>query len=1304
MKSYVRTLFILCLFFPVSLWGALVLPNGKQYFFQQIPMQSGLSSAVTGVLVCAEKGCVWVGTRAGIGRYDGYQSKVYLKEHIEQLLEDENHTPWAVSGRIYHYDESLDDFLLMTDDEGRSIEAHSLCAWGGDILFGGVGNLYKYSSEDKCIRLLHNVHPDEAFWMSELIPWDEHTLLAVQKLAKAILIDVRTGESRPVPFESQRIMTAMIDSESHVWVSLYNRGIRCYDKSGTLLHSYDTGNTELNSDVILSLLERDGKIWAGTDGMGITVIDPEQDTSYTLQQISGDSYSLPARSILCLYKDSGDGLWAGGVRDGLINIKEVNMKTFTDAPSGHTNGLSEKSVISLYQDEDDCLWVGTDGAGLNHYNALSGTFQHYLLGKNDKVAGITGFDDDHLLVSLFAKGLFTFHKKTHDFHRLTIVNDSIDTALCRSGLAVNLFQNTLESVLLLGSTPYCYLIKEKRFVPIRLGEGIDYLYGDLYPIEQRGLFTYLYDQKRIYRMDAHEHELELICSTQSDTIFRSVALDSEGRFWVGSNYGLGNYDADGSHYSHIPNSLITQITSLVCDRQGRVWLGTEGKLFAYLIAEDKFILYDEPDGVRTNEYLAKARLVARDGDIYLGGVNGLLYINRKVYEEPVPPPFIQLSDVQAGGERVNNLVTADAKLTLGVQTKPIVLRVSERYNDVFRKSMYRFVVEGLPGEPFYSYQPELVLSSLPPGTFRVKAACSTRNGGWTEDFEVLTLHVKPLWYNSFGFRAVLLIAVLAAVAYAFMQMSRRKNHRLKRAIDEHEQQTNEEKVRFLINISHELRTPLTLIHSPLKQLVRDINPGHPHYALLQGICRQSERMKDILNTVLSVHKMEVGKGTLFVESVQLNEWIERLVEDFRPEAAARGVRLACQPDASVQILSFDKEKCTTILTNLLINALKYTADDTTITVSVHSRDGYVRIAVSDEGPGLKDIDSDYLFTRFYQGANSRPGTGIGLSYCKILVEQQGGRIGAYENEGAGSTFWFELSVGMKPGTVALAPQDYLNELLASTCDTESASEVQEIMAETLSRTLLVVDDNKDLTDYLRVSMKERFKEVWVAENGEEALRICRDKRPDIVVSDIQMPRMNGYELCKHIKEDLDISHTPVVLLTARNDEKSRLYGYKNGADGYLTKPFEVDMLHSLIHTLLEKRKRVRTRYAATDIMPCPEDTTFSSADEKFLNKLNGLINNHLSDEKLDVPFLCREVGMSRSSLYNKLKVLVGMSTNDYITKLRMDRATYLLLNTKYTVNEIADHIGFATGKYFSSVFKQYTELTPTQYRERHRTA
>ena len=357
------------------------------------------------------------------------------------------------------------------------------------------------------------------------------------------------------------------------------------------------------------------------------------------------------------------------------------------------------------------------------------------------------------------------------------------------------------------------------------------------------------------------------------------------------------------------------------------------------------------------------------------------------------------------------------------------------------------------------------------------------------------------------------------------------------------------KYAFFINISHELRTPLTLIHAPLKQLMDKLTADNENYPLIQSICKQSERMKNILNTVLNVRKMEVGQSTLHVQSIQLDEWAEQLISDFKPEASVRGITLVYQPEPEIQTLCFDKEKCTTILTNLLINALKYTPDESTISISTRLSEDKtrVRISISDQGPGLKDVDTNNLFVRFYQGNNSRPGTGIGLSYSKILVEQHGGNIGAYDNKNFGSpgaTFWFELPLNTEPGNITLHPQEYLNTLLAPTQETESIPKQQEENKTAPNHTLLVVDDNKDLTDYLATALKDRFKTIWVAADGEEALRLCRKKRPHIVVSDIQMPRMNGYELCKQIKEDLEISHIPVILLTARNDEESQLYGYK----------------------------------------------------------------------------------------------------------------------------------------------------------------
>ena len=1256
--------------------------------------------------VSPEKGYVWIGTRSGIGRFDGYALKKYLRGNVTHLLEDEEHTIWAITEKgTFRYHDIEDEFVLVRDKDNNPVVASSICLWEGGVIFGGRGRLYKYNYEDHAIHLSHMLRPNSKYNISNLYKWDDNTLLATNRWANAMFIDASTGRTSPVPFNSEQVISLLLDHKGNVWISHYYQGVKCYDRNGKLLHSYNTQNSSLKTNVILSLAEHNGQIWMGTDGAGITILDPETGKFFTFEHIPGDHYSLPANSLLCLYKDKNNNMWAGSVRNGVINIREAGMKTYQDALPGQNYGLSEKTILSIYQDSDAQIWIGTDGGGINRFDPATGKFHHVLSTWEDKVASITGMDKDHLMLSLFSKGLFIFNKKTNEYRPLTIINDSINNALCHRGKTVNIYQNTPETILLLSESLYSYHINKKQFTPIPYGKGITEITGTLLPIGCKGDDCYIHDLKHIYKINSNNKEIERVYTCKGDTIFNSISCDEDGLYWIGTNYGLSCYNLPKKQYTNIPNSLINEISSLICDRKGRIWIGTEGKLFAHLIKEQKFILFGEPDGVISNEYLEKPRLLSLTGDIYMGGVNGLLHITRQLPDEPTLFPTLQLADILVNGERVNDHISKNNRLKINEKSKPIIIKIITRNKDIFRKPMYRYTIRGLNGQTIYSYLPEVTLNSLPSGTYKVNAACSTRNGNWTADNEILTLVVLPPWYKSGWFILSCILFIFASIVITFILLLRSKENKLKWAMKEHEQQVYEEKVRFLINISHELRTPLTLIHAPLKQLMGKLSADNENYPLIQSICKQSERMKNILNTVLNVRKMEVGQSTLHAENIKLDEWAEPLISDFRPEASARGITLVYKPDPDIQKLCFDKEKCTTILTNLLINALKYTPDESTITVSTHLSEDKtkIRISVSDQGPGLKDVDTNSLFVRFYQGNNSRPGTGIGLSYSKILAEQHGGNIGAYDNgnyENAGATFWFELPLDIKPGNITLHPQEYLNELLAPTQETESIPEKQDENETIQNRTLLIVDDNKDLTDYLAAAMKDKFKEVWVAANGEEALHMCREKHPHIVVSDIQMPRMNGYELCKEIKEDLEISHIPVILLTARDDEESKLYGYKNGADAYLTKPFEVSMLYAIIRSQLHNRERMRTRYAGTHPLPPPEESTFSSADEDFLNRLNAVINNHLDNEQMGIPFICHEIGISRASLYNKLKALTDMGANDYITKIRMEKAIRLITHTELSIIEIADQTGFSTARYFSTVFKQYTGYSPTQYKEK----
>ena len=906
------------------------------------------------------------------------------------------------------------------------------------------------------------------------------------------------------------------------------------------------------------------------------------------------------------------------------------------------------------------------------------------------------------MISLFGKGIFFYNKQTEHCTPLVIVNDDINNRLCQQGKTVNLMQNTPETILLLSESPYSYNWKRKTFTPIHINHLKDAIVGQLLPICVKETFSYLHDSKCIYRIDHNDNTLHVLYHCKQDTMIHSASADEKGIIWIGGNYGLGSFSPNDGSYTHISNSLINEAMSVASDQHGRLWIGNNERLLSWMTTQKRFILYGVPDGVAPNEYLPKPRLLSSEGDVYLGSVNGLLRIASTLPKEHPESPVLELSDVFVGGDRMEYISGRKPVLKIPEQSRTITIKVKAHNKDIFRKPAYCYNLQGYEKEPIYSYLPELTLNTLSAGTYQITASCTTRSGEWTDNYPIIELIILPPWYRTWWFILTCILTALSAVGLSVYSFLRRKENRMKLAMKEHEQQAYEEKIRFLININHELRTPLTLIHAPLKQLIEQFPAKDARYRVLQNIARQSERMKNLLNMVLDVRKMEVSQSTLHIESINLEKWLEEVVEDFIPEATQKHITLTRQLSAGIESFYCDKEKCTTIITNLLINAIKYSNEggEINIITSLSEKKDRVRISVSDQGPGLKDIDVSKLFTRFYQGENSRPGSGIGLSYSKILAEQQGGSVGALNNvESAGSTFWFELPLNIKPGKLILQPQPYLNELLASAENIESVPDEPTFRSETKDYTILVVDDNMELVDYLTDAMRPYFKDVRTAYNGEEALEMCRQWHPDVIISDIQMPKMNGYELCKRVKEELDISHTPVILLTARNDEASRIFGYKNGADTYLTKPFEISTLYTAIYNQLKNRERIKKKYISSKTAPTPEESTFSAADEKFLNTMNQIITENIDEPNMGVPFLCDKLGMSRASLYNKLKALTGMGANDYINKLRIDNAINLLLNSSLTVNEIADRVGFSTPRYFSAVFKKNMGCSPTQYKE-----
>ena len=1309
-----RLYIVLCIAFITQMAGVLPLQAGH-YYYKQISLKEGLPSTVRCILT-DEQGFVWIGTRSGLGRFDGHELKKYIHhaddphslphDLVLQIAEDEQYNIWILTDKgVARYQRQSDDFYLPTDEKGKNITAYSTCPTPEGLLFGAKNKIYFYSYRDGSFRLLQEFDqtPDfRNFNITILSLWDEETVLCCSRWQGLLLLNLKTGAYSRPPFDcGKEIMSMIIDSKNRIWIAPYNNGLYCFDRNGKQLASYTTRNSSLSNNVILSLAERENKLWIGTDGGGINILDPETGQLSLLEHIPGrDNYSLPANSILSLYNDRNNNIWAGSIRNGLISIREVSMVTYTDVVPGNDRGLSNNTILSLYQQSDDKIWIGTDGGGVNLFNPLTEKFTHYLSTWEDKVASICQFTPDKLLISLFSQGVFVFNPSTGEKQPFTIIDDETTTRLCNRGKAVNLYQNSPDNVLLLGDHVYQYDLHKRTFRIATEQEGQDII-GALLPITNHEDYTYLNDTKRIYQLDKRNNRLTSLFRCFNDTVINSVARDEYGDFWIGSNYGLIHYNPATKVRTPFTTTLFTEVTLIVCDQQGKVWFGTNDMLFAWLIKEKKFVLFGESDGAIQNEYLSKPRLLSSHGDVYMGGVKGLLHINSNLPPATSELPKLQLSDVIVNGESVNNELCGDPTGISVPWNSNISIRIMSKEEDIFRQKVYRYQIEGLNDQQIESYNPELVIRSLPPGDYQIMASCTAKDGSWIPSQQILELTVLPPWYRTWWFTLGCALLVTGMIVETFRRTLKRKEDKLKWAMKEHEQQVYEEKVRFLINISHELRTPLTLIHAPLSRILKSLSPADTQYLPLKAIYRQSQRMKNLINMVLDVRKMEVGESKLLIQPHPLNEWIEHVSQDFVSEGEAKNIQIHYRLDPRIKIVSFDKDKCEIILSNLLINALKHSPQDTEITITSEllPEEKRVRISITDQGCGLQQVDTQKLFTRFYQGMGEQSGTGIGLSYSKILVELHGGSIGARDNSESGATFFFELPLKLESEEIICQPKAYLNELMSD--DSGKQSQEEDNFA-TAPYSILVVDDNPDLTDFLKKALGEYFKRILTASDGVEALQLIKSHTPDIIVSDVMMPRMNGYELCKNIKEDIAISHIPVILLTARDDKQSQMSGYKNGADAYLTKPFEVEMLMELIRNRLKNREHTKKRYLNAGLIPAPEESTFSQADETFLLKLNKIIQENLDSSRLDIPFICKEIGMSRASLYNKLKALTDMGANDYINKFRMEQAILLITGTEMSFTEIAEKVGFTTSRYFSTTFKQYTGETPTQYKEKHK--
>ena len=1280
----------------------------QDYYFRQISLEQGLSQSRVQCIYRDHQGVIWIGTKWGLNSYDQSELKSYFHDREQPNSLPDNFIRFITEDRlgdlyvstnkgIAIYNKAENQFQPLKYN-GKPFNAWSYLQIGDNFLFGGEETLYQYNLTDKSITTIFpDIDGDKLKCINRIFQWSPDMLITSSKKDGLWMYDLIKKKMYRCPFVKEReINTIFVDSQNRLWVSFYGKGIACYSKEGKRLFSLSTKNSGLNNDIIFDFLEKDNQLWIATDGGGINILDFQTMKFSHLKHISDDEQSLPNNSIYRLYKDQMDNIWIGSIHGGLFAIKKVFIKTYKDVPLNNPNGVSERTVVSIFEDKDTLLWIGTDGGGINSFDQKTNTFHHYPTTYGEKVTSITNFSENELLLSCFNKGVFTFNKRTAQMQPFPIINDSISKREFSSGDLVNLYA-TKDNIYILGAKVYIYN-KHTRQTSILYAPQIDIQRQiAMQAIYSDDTHLYLMGTNNLFKLNFKTNELSSLVNMKEGDDFTSACRDDKGNFWIGSNFGLLFYNKQTGKTEKIHTNLFNSVSSLAYDKKGKVWIGAQNMFFAYIINEKRFVILDESDGVPSNELIFTPIPALRTPNLYMGGTMGLVRINTDIIFESNSSPILKLLEVKLNGKSTLKQVNNNC-ISIPWNHSSFNIKVIADEKNSFRKHLFRYVITGKDKMVIESYLQTLELGTLASGEYTISVSCDTSNGEWSQPTEILTIIVSPPWWKSTWFIILCIFFAFLVAGMVFFSLIRKKENRLKREMREHEKKIYEEKIRFLINISHELRTPLTLIYASLKRILnKEVKQDElPEY--LQGAFKQANQMKDIINIVLDARKMEVGQEVLHISSHPLHKWIQEVAETFQTASKAKEIEITYDFDDSIQSIAYDDTKCKVVLSNLIMNALKYSPNQTRIVIKTIRTNESIQIHVQDQGIGLDNVDIKKLFTRFYQGKHNEGGSGIGLSYAKMLIDLHGGRMGAFNNKDRGATFFYEIPANLQEQEVSCPQHSYLNELLSSP---EEEEKIESGAFSLQGYSLLIVEDKQDLREFLKNALKDKFKKIYQAENGLVALEVIKQQQPDIIVSDVMMPQMNGYQLCKEIKENLNISHIPVILLTARADSESQMLGYKLGADAYLPKPFEMEMLLSVIQNQMRNREYIKSRYRGNQFILSPQEATFSNADEQFMIKLNEMIDQNLSQPDLDVKFLTAQMAMSRTSLYNKIKELTGMGANDYINRRRIDKAIILLTQSDMSITEISEQVGFTYQRYFSTLFKEMKGMTPSQFRAQH---
>lgn len=1303
--------------------------------FRTFDVRSGISDNYVQSILRDRYGFMWFGTINGLSRYDGYQCKNYTTMQlgtynncINSVKEDASGNIWIRTPQSYlcynrEQDELEKDIYSRLSRLGiETTHVDMLEVDNEQNLWCVVnGTLYYYVFNGNGLRRLP-------------LP-DKQLLQVVSRSRRSFLlfndgelqqIDWQSGQLRnvltlPLPSSGEHCM--YMDTQYRLWIyTTYSSSVSCYDTEKSTFLSLQEKEL-LKNDFVKSVTDDgDGNIWMGTNSQGIYILPKNGNRFVPIERNTEAPFALSCNHINCLYKDSREIMWIGTTKQGVAFTCLNN--TFFEVCR-----MPEQEDISCFrEDNDGCLWIGFDGKGLACMDEKRKLLRFFNTGNSsipsDLIVGSYLGSDGKLWFGSYGNGLFYKEKEGTNFYPLEMEEkEGMPLKHVRhfmkdkyGNLWIGTFMNGLyrldNSGKLTGYTHTNSCLRTNSITGLAASADSSRLYV--------GTSTGL------YKIDVQTCQVDFLPNEEENGVLDKIHVnclfcDSRGTLWIGSRDGIRAYDEKQNRLLHLSTDdglSHAYIRGIVEDLEGNIWLTTDYGITRIAVtasAEGQVSTYHcypyfAEDGIGDIHFCNYSVYCRRNGEVLMGGTGKYLKIVPGMNRYQSIPHKVVFTGFYLANQRIDvGTKTPDGRVLLkrNIQLSDEIAIDYSDYNFTLEVSAMDYGIQhklhfayrlGTDGEWIKLEGNKIYFNKLSPGTYKLQVKVDEAYDK-ESPASSLTIHVHPpFWLSGVAYVLYALSLFLLGVFIVrrlnikHWQMLERQKHDME---VKQQLEMDEAKMRFFTNVSHDLRTPLSLIITPLEKLLRS-EKGQAVHDELQLMHRNATTLLNEVNQLLDFRKLDQQKAQLSLSYGNLADFMKEICTPFEALSQRHGITLQLRlPDSGIEF-GFDRDKMQRIIFNLLSNAIKYNRENGNITVTVDKNqttqgEERARITVADSGIGIKDENKEKIFDRFFQVQHvttTYMGSGIGLHIVKEYVSLHGGEITVSDNQPQGSVF------------TILLPLAQANQATATKHEETTPKESRPPHPNNLERqdvSLLVVEDNDDFRAFLVSCLKEYYR-VFQAADGQKALEVLARESVSIVISDVMMPVMDGMELCRSIKTDIRYSHIPIVLLTARTAEENILNGLKEGADEYVTKPFNLDILLLRIRKLLEWAQRNRENFNKADISP--SEITVSTLDEQLIEKAIRIVEENMDNSEFSVEEFSETLGMSRSGLYKKLMQITGRSPLEFIRILRLKRGKKLMEDSRQSISSIAYQVGLSP-KQFAKFFKEEFGYLPSEYKKEH---